>query len=454
MKVTQEKLPDSQLGLEIEISGESSRKKYDKTVQDLARSTSIPGFRKGKVPKHILLQRLGVERIKAVVLEELIQESIQEAIAQEDIQSLGKFQLRSNFEELLQQYQPGESLTFSASVEVPPEVSVTDYQNLTVKVPENAYDPEIVDKALTEQRNQKAILKPVEGRGAQLGDTAVIDYKGTEKVAEGETAEVVPGVEGTDFTMELITENFIPGFVDGIVGMNIGDTRTLPLTFPEDYPREELAAKDVVFEVTLKELKEKELPELDDDFAQDVSEFETIAELRESLEKQYREKAEQEHNSACNSAIIAELIEKNPIDLPESLIEKEVDQILTQTAMQIQQMGVDLKQFFTAEAIPKLRENARPDAIEKVKEGLIVQAIAKQESISPEEEEVNSRVEEIKTQLEGQDIDLERLKTMVFEDMLKEKTLEWLRSQTTIEILPLEESQTEAESEAESETQA
>lgn len=430
MKVTQEKLPDSQLGLEIEISKESSQKKYDKTLQDLARSTSIPGFRKGKVPKHILLQRLGVERIKAAVLEELIQESIQEAITQEEIKSLGKFTLRSSFEELLQNYQPGESLTFAAAVDVPPEVELGDYQSISVKVEENPYDPETVEKILAERRTEKATLIPVEGRGAQIGDSAVIDYQGTEN------GELLGEVEGKDFSMELITANFIPGFVEGIVGMNPEETKSIPLTFPEDYPRQNLAGKDVVFTITLKELKEKELPELDDDFAQDVSEFETMAELRESLEKQYREKAEQEQKEACNTAILTDLVEKIEVALPETLIEQEVDQILTQTAMQIQQMGVDIKRFFTAEAIPKMRENARPEAIRKIKEGLIIQAIAKKESISPEETEVNTRLEEVKTQLEGQNIDEERLKSMIFEDILNEKTLDWLRSKATIELVP------------------
>ncbi|ELR99749.1 trigger factor [Gloeocapsa sp. PCC 73106] len=443
MKVTQEKLPDSQLGLEIEISGESSREKYDKTLQNLARSTSIPGFRKGKVPKHILLQRLGVERIKAAVLEELIQEGIQEAIASEEIQSLGQFKLRSNFEELVQQYQPGESITFSAAVDVPPQVEVADYQNITVKVEEIPYDSETVETILTERRAEKATLVPVEGRGAQLGDLALIDYQGKEN------SEIISGVEGKDFSMELIAANFIPGFVEGIVGMNLEESKSLPLTFPEDYPREDLAGKAVVFEVTLKELKEKELPELDDDFAQEVSEFETIAELRESLEKQYREKAEQEQESACNTAILADLVERTSVELPETMIEQEIDQILTQTALQIQEMGVDIKQFFTPESIPKLRENARPEAIRKIKEGLIIEAIAKQESINPEETEINSRIEEVKTKLEGQNIDLERLKTLVFDDILTEKTLSRLRGKATVELVPKGSLTQEAETEQE-----
>lgn len=434
MKVTQEKLPDSQLGLEIEISGESSRQKYDKKVQELVKSVSIPGFRKGKVPQQILLQRLGVERIKAAALEELIQESVEDAIASEEIKYIGGFKLRSNFEELVQQYQPGESLTFSASVEIPPEVELQDYSNISVKAEETLYDPTTIENILAEKRSSKATLVPVEGRPAQLNDLAVIDYKGQEN--KEETLEVIEGVEGENFEMELVTEKFIPGFVDGIVGMNIDETKNLTLTFPEDYPREDLQGREVIFTITLKELKEQELPALDDDFAQEISEFATIAELQASLEQQYREQAEKETKSACHNAILAELVTRNDIPIPESLIEEEVNQILTQTAMQIQQMGVDVKKVFTPDVLPNLRENARPDAIKQIKERLIVAAIAAKEGITPDSAAVEQRIEEVKTQLEGQNIDEDRLKKVIVEEMTTESTLNWLQERATVELVP------------------
>jgi trigger factor len=255
MKVTQDKLPDSQMGLEIEITPEASRKTYDKVVNDLMRNTNIPGFRKGKVPRQILIQRFGKERIKAAALEELIQDNLKKAIEQEAIESLGNYNLISKFEDLLEKYQPGEALTFSASVDVPPTVTLGDYQNLTIKAEEFVYQPEKVDEFLKEKQEKLATLIPVEDRPAQTTDVAIIDYSGK---FVGET-EVISGVEGTEFQVELIEGQLVEGMVEGIVGMNLGDTKDITVTFPKDYARQDLASREVVFTVTLQELKEKEL---------------------------------------------------------------------------------------------------------------------------------------------------------------------------------------------------
>jgi trigger factor len=263
---------------------------------------------------------------------------------------------------------------------------------------------------------------------------------------------LISGVQGEDFEMELVTDKFIPGFVDGIVGMNLEETKSITLTFPEDYPREDLQGKEVIFTITLKELKEKELPPLDDEFAQEISDFPTMDELKASLEEQYREQAEQETKNACHMAILAELVEKHDIAIPESMIEEEVTQILTQTAMKIQQMGVDMKKFFTPDAIPALRENARPDAIKQIKERLIIQAIAQKESITPTTEAIDNRIAEVKTQLQGENIDEDRLKKMIIEELVTENTLNCLQEKAIVELVPkgsLSEPTTDVEAEVE-----
>ena len=178
MKVTQERLPESQVGLNIEIAPEASRSAYEKMVQNLSRSSNIPGFRKGKVPRRVLLQRIGNERIKAAALEELIQKSLQDAIEQESIKALGQPDLRSNFDELLGQYNPGDPITFSVAVDVPPSIELADYNSLSVKAEEVVYQPEKVDDFIEQRRSQKADLIPVEDRPAQMGDEAFVDFKG------------------------------------------------------------------------------------------------------------------------------------------------------------------------------------------------------------------------------------------------------------------------------------
>ncbi len=437
MKVTQERLPESQIGLNIEIAPEASRNAYEKMVQNLSRSSNIPGFRKGKVPRQVLLQRIGNQRIKAAALEELIQKSLQEAIEQESIEALGQPDLRSNFEELLGQYNPGDAITFSVAVDVPPRVELTDYGNLNVKAEEIAYKPEKVDEFIEQRRAQKADLVPVEDRPAQMGDIAFVDFKGT-LTGEGEEGKEIEGGSATNFQVEMVEGKLIPGMVEGMVGMKPEETKEVAVSFPEDYPQEDLAGKPAVFSITLNELKAKELPELDDDFAQEISddEFETMAAYRESLEKQFREQAENQTKSNINNAIAEALLEQNTIDLPESLIQEEVTNVLTKTLMQMQQMGLDVRQLFNSDNVPMLRDNARPEAITNLKKSLLLKQIAKQENLEPDQTAIGAKIAEIRPQLAGQEVDEDRLQQMVTEDLLSENTYNWLRDKAQVELVP------------------
>lgn len=435
MKVTQEPLPKSQIGLEIEIPAETTQKAYEKVVQNLSRSANIPGFRKGKVPRQVLLQRIGLQRIKEAALEDLVQDGLKQAIEQESIQALGNYKLVSTYEELIHRFQPGEPLTFSASVDVPPQVQLGDYKGLSIKAEETLPDPEAVDKFLEERRVEQATLIPVESRPAQMGDVAVVDYVGR-LVGEGEEAAEISGATATDFQMELEEGKFLKDIVNGIVGMNPGETKEVPVTFADDYPREDLAGKAAAFTVTLKELKEKELPELDDDFAQEVSEKETLAELRESLEQQFREKAERETASSKEQALLEALLEKVEIDLPETMIDREVQTILTQTAIQMESYGMDIRKLFNAQTLPQLRERSRPDAIVRLKQSLSLEEIAKRESLSATPEEIEAKIKEVMEQLAEQDVDPQRVREVVESDLIKEKAIKWLEEHATIELVP------------------
>jgi trigger factor len=437
MKVTQEKLPDSQIGLEIEISGDTSRNTYEKIIRQLARSSNIPGFRKGKVPRPILLQRMGTQRIKAAALEEIIQTSLADALKQEEIDALGNYTLRSSFDELIQKYEPGETFVFSAAVDVPPTAQLKDYQNLSVKAEESQYNPQELEDYLEQLRNQKADLVPVEDRPAQAGDLAIVDFAG--KLTEGEAAGTdIEGGSATDFQVELVEGKLIPGMIEGIIGMKPEETKEINVTFPEDYPKEELAGEPASFSITLKELKTKELPELDDDFAQEASneEYETFAEYKESLEKQFQEKAQNETNNNIDEALIEALLEQSEVDIPDTMVQDEVTQVLTQTLMQMQQMGLDVKQLVNSDTIPKMRENARPEAVTNLKKSLILSQIARQENLLPEESAITDKIAEITKELEGQDVDKDKLRKLVEDDLTSKNTLSWLREKAQVEILP------------------
>ncbi|MCU0523637.1 MAG: trigger factor [Elainella sp. Prado103] len=437
MKVTQEKLPASQVGLEIEITPEMSQQAYEKTLQEFTRYANIPGFRKGKVPRQVLIQRFGSTRIKASVVEDLIQSSLKKALEQEKIAAIGSPELRTSFEELIEKFAPGAALTFSAAVDVAPEVKLNQYSGLSVQAEEFTYDPARVDQVLEDYRKRSATLVPVENRPAQPGDLATVDFQGrlTGELPEGGSDEI-PGGSAEDFEIELAEGRFIEGFVDGIIGMTIGETKEVAVTFPESYPQADLAAQPAVFTITLKELKERELPELDDEFAQEVSEFETLSELRESLESRFQKEVDQKTQNSKQEALLKQLVSELEVELPETMIRREVDHAVTQTAMQFSQQGMDIRKTFTQEVVAMLRDQARPEALNRLQRTLVLGEVAKQESIEVEPDAVQAKMQEIMADYEGQDIDVDRLREVVQEDLLREQILAWLEANNTIELVP------------------
>lgn len=435
MKVTQEKLPASQVALEIEIPPEMSKRAYEQVIQEFTRSVDIPGFRKGKVPRQVLIQRFGASRIKAAALEELVQDGIQQAVKQEEIEAIGSPQLKTSFDELVNRYEPGSALTFSATVDVQPEVTLNQHTGLQVQAEEVKYDPTKVDQVLEDYRSRSAALIPVEGRSAQPGDVAVVDYVGR-VTREGEEPQEFPGGQAEDFQVELVEGRFIEGFIDGIFGMNPGETKEVSVQFPESYPQEDLAGQPAVFSITLKELKEKDLPDLDDDFAQDISEFETLEELRTSLETRYREEAEETTKANKEAALMDALIQHLNVDLPETLVDRELEYMLTQTAMRLQNQGMDIKKLLTREVVTELRERSRPEAIGRIKRTLALGEVAKKESIQAEDEAVTTRMEEVIAQYGDRQFDLERLREVITEEVLTEKIVAWLEEHSTIELVP------------------
>ncbi|HYX13708.1 MAG TPA: trigger factor, partial [Nostoc sp.] len=426
--------------LEIEITPEITKQTYEQVIKNLASTANIPGFRKGKVPRPILLQRLGTTRIKAAALEELIQDGIEQAVKQEAIPAIGQPQLRSSFEDLIKNYEPGKPLTISAAVDVEPEVNLVQYTDLQAKAEEVKFDPERVDANLDKERQELATLIPVEGRAAQIGDIAVVDFKGSFAIeGEDETAELepIPGAEATDFQVELQEDKFIPGFISGIVGMNPEETRQIAAQFPDPYANEDLAGKAATFTVTLKELKEKELPEVNDDFAQEISDFETLEELRASLVEQYQKEADDKTKTNKQEALLTELLNHVEVDLPATLIEQEVDAMLTQTAMRLSQQGLDVRKLFTQDIIPQLRERSRTEAIERIKRSLSLREVGKRESIQVTPEEIATRVTELLEQYpEEQDVDEDKLRSIVENELLTEKTIDWLLEHSSVELVP------------------
>ncbi|WP_310428884.1 trigger factor [Chamaesiphon sp. VAR_48_metabat_135_sub] len=431
MKVTQEKLEQSRIGLKIEVTGDQTTKYYEQSIKKLTTSASIPGFRKGKIPRQVILQRMGQAQIKAMALEALLEPAINEAIKQAEVPAIGNYQITSNFDDLLLSYVPGQNLIFDAAVDVPPVVSLGTYTGLAIKAEEIVYDAAQVEDFIDRQRREKATIIPVVGRAAQLDDIAVVDYKG--KLADGTPIE---GAQAEDFDIELSDGKFISDLVNGIVGMSIGDTRDVNVVFPADYPREDLAAQPALFNVVLKDLKARELPSLDDDFAKEASDFDTLTEYQSSTATRFQEQAKKSTDQNIINAIETALIDIATADLPETLIERETMNILNQMANQFSQYGMDVNKLFTRETIPKMKENCRTDAINNLKQQLAIEEIAKKEGIVVSDEDLAAKMSEVLPQLVGQDIDENRLRGFITEDLQKEKTLEWLKEHANVELVP------------------
>lgn len=432
LKVTQEKLPASQVSLDIEVPGKLSQSTYDRVLNNFLRKAAIPGFRKGKVPQKILLQQIGLPRIKFAALEELIDTSMKEAIAQEEIKFLGNVSLESDFETLLETFEPGQDFTFRIKLDVWPDISPdpANYTDLTASYHPTLYDPAQVDQVLLHQQKERATLIPIEDRPVTSEDIALIDLFAVDQ----ETNEPFEGVNSTDLELDLSNDVVLSEFKVHVIGMSIGETKQVDFTFPPDFYDQNLVDREAILTITLKEIKERELPLLDDAFAQDCSEYDTLAELRERVEEQLQEKAEKETKSAQKNAIISALIEKIDFDVPEVLIKRETHQRIEQLLNNFERLGNKRLTSLPEDLRKSLEESLRDTAIHSVKQELLLQAIAEKEDIKADPEKVNEQVELALKTLGKRAASREQIQAVMEDELRKAVVLDWLLEKNHLEI--------------------
>jgi trigger factor len=447
MQVIQEKRPGSRVGLKIVVEADRVKRSYEKTLRQLEQNIQIPGFRKGKAPRNLVVRQVGRERILASAVDDLISEAIQQAFKEARLTPISRFELDDEVGQLLAQFNPEADFSFSGYVEVYPEARVGQYKGLTVTATRVDVKPEQIDQLIDRWRDQRATLLPVEDRPAQLGDVVVIDFAARD--AEGNPLDEMTT---QDFQLELKEDNFIPGFVAGIVGMQLDETKEIAATFPDDYFREEVAGKTVTFTVCLREIKAKELPELDDAFVQEISSFQTVAELREHLQKRLEQDALRQSEENLETALLNAILETTEVDLPETLIEQETTQLLAQSLQALRQEGIkpgELRKFLSElppETLNQLKERHRPEAIDRLRRTLALSAIVRQEQIAVGSTELDVEVEEVMAAYaqQGQKLDRERVRQAVYEGLLTNKVMAWLKSQTTVNWVDSEGNPTQA----------
>ena len=422
--------PQSRIAFELEIPSNTCKTCIEETINSISRSAKIPGFRLGKIPKQVLIQRIGINQLHASALEKIIEKSWKEALKIKSIEPLSEPELVDGFESLLKNFSPEKSLKLTLETDVAPELKLKKSKGLSVEITKSKFDPKSIDEALEKSRNQLANIVPVSDRGAKLGDIAVISFKGFYK----ETKTEIEGGSSESMDLELEKNKMIPGFVEGIIGMKIDDKKTLNLKFPEDYTHEESKGKEAIFEVTLKDLKEKELPELNDDFAKQSGNKESLDDLKKDIEIQLKENFEKTQKNIKFEALMDALTKELDTEIPKSMIDLEVRNNIEQTAQRFAQQGMDIKSTFTPELVKTLAESTRPQAENNVKRNLALKALSQSEDIKVSEKEVDLKMKEFEDEIlkSPKEINIEKLKNVVRNDLLKEKAIIWLEENSTI----------------------
>ena len=429
LTVTSSSCPGSRLALEVTVPGSRCQISYDQALARLSRSVKLPGFRKGKVPQAVLQQRIGQEQIRATALEELVDNVFREASRQEEIVPISRPELRDGFEELLAQFTPGFDLTFTLEMDVNPTPTLKATKGLKAEAEPVVHDPARVDELIEQSRRQLAALVPVDERPAAIDDVSQISFEGS----FADTNEPISGGSSDGMEVELEAGRMIPGFIEGIVGMKVGETKSVTCTFPESYPQKEAAGRPARFDITLLELKTRELPALDDALAQQASEFQTLEELRADLESRLMEDATTKHRTNRRDALLAVLVEQLEVELPETLIQEEVRRLIEQTAAQVAQQGVDVKKIFTQDLIRNLMESSRPEAERQLRQRLALEALAEAEQYEVEASLIEAKYQEVWAGIKDPStVDPDRLRQAVIEDLKKEGLLDWLEQNNEV----------------------
>ena len=385
MSLQVEKLEKNMAKLTIEVSAEDLDKAMEKAYQKQKSRISLPGFRKGKAPRKMIESMYG----KGVFMED----AVNSLVPQEYTKALGECDLEivSQPEINVTQMEPGKALIFTADVAVKPEVTLGDYKGVEVPKSEITVTDEEVDAEVKKEQDKNARTVAVEDRAAANGDITTIDFEG---FVDGVAFE---GGKGTDYALTLGSGTFIPGFEDQLVGANTGDHVEVKVTFPEEYQAKELAGKEAVFQCDVKKIETKEVPELDDEFAKDVSEFDTLAEYKEDVKKKLTEKKENEARTAKENAAVDKAIENAQMDIPELMTKTECRQMMDDFSRRMQQQGLSMEQYFqfTGQSMDKMMEDMKPQALKRIQTRLVLEKVAEAENIQPSEEEITEEIQKM-----------------------------------------------------------
>lgn len=385
MSVKVENLEKNMVKLTIEVSEDKLEAALQQAYLKEKNKISIPGFRKGKVPRAMIEKMYGPAVFYEEAANTLMQENYPQAVDESGVDIVSQPTVD------VVQIEKGKPFIFTAEVAVRPEVTLGKYKGVTVTKIDTAVTDAEVDEALEKERNRNARTVTVEDRPIAVGDTAIIDFEG---FVDGVPFE---GGKSENHSLEIGSHSFIDTFEDQLVGKNAGDDVDVNVTFPAEYQAKELAGKPALFKVKIHEIKAKELPELDDEFAQDVSEFDTLAEYKEDIKKNLEKTKEDAAKRTKEDEAIEKIIEKSKMEIPDAMIDTQVQTMIQEFAGRLASQGLSIDQYmqYTGVSVDALKEQVRPEALQRIQSSLVLEQIAKEENIEVSDEDVNAEIEKM-----------------------------------------------------------
>lgn len=421
MSLQVEKLEKNMAKLTVEVPAEKVEAALQNAYLKNRKQISVPGFRKGKVPRQMIEKMYGPEVFYDDAANALIQKAYPQAADECELEIVSRPTVD------IVQLEKGKSFIFTAEVAVKPEVTLGQYKGIEVEKADTAATDEEVAAELDKEREANSRTISVEDRAVQDGDMTVIDFEG---FVDGEAFE---GGKGTDYPLTIGSGAFIPGFEEKLVGAEIGKEVEVDVTFPEEYHAKELAGKPAVFKCTVKEIKVKELPELDDDFAQDVSDFDTLEEYKADVRKKVEEKKAADAKAKKEDAVIEKIIEGAAMEIPDAMVETQAERMVDEFAQRLQMQGLTMEQYlqFTGGNVQALVEQSKPQALKRIQSRLVLEAVVAAENLTASDEELDA---ELGRMAEQYKMEVEKLKEMFTEEDLK-SVREDLAIQKAVELV-------------------
>ena len=384
MKVSAEKIENQQVVLTIEVVAAELDKAEERACKRLANQVSIPGFRKGKAPRAIVERHVGKESVLQEAFDLLAPKALADAMEDQKIEDIVA---RPDID--IQTLEEGKDVVFKATVVPRPEVKLGEYKGLKIEKDAVSVTDEDVQKQIEHMADHQAkMVEAPEGAAVENGDFTTLDFKG---FVDGEAFE---GGEGKDYPLQIGSGSFIPGFEDQLVGAKVGEEKEVNVTFPEEYHAKDLAGKPAVFKCTIRSIKHKELPEINDDFAKSSSKFQTLDELKADVRKNLEQNEERKADDAQKEKALETATNNTTVDVPPIMIDNEVSRMIREMEMRLAQQGMKLEQYlqFAGTDIAKLRETYREAAEKNVRTGLMLEEVAKAENIKVDGKDLDKEI--------------------------------------------------------------